>query len=72
MLGGESGRATGKEQPAKYDKSRQGATPALASAPKAYNADADVAMTDASADKKVRLVVWGYVVCGGVGKCIIH
>lgn len=53
VLGGEAGRSAGKEQPGKYDKSRQSATPALASAPKAYNADADVAMAEAS-DKKVR------------------
>jgi nucleolar protein 58 len=53
VLGAEAGKSTGKEQPGKYDKARQGATPALATAPKAYNADADVAMTDASEKKKV-------------------
>lgn len=48
LLGTEAGNSKGKEQPAKYDKARQGATPALATAPKAYNADAD-----APAEKKV-------------------
>ncbi|GIL45727.1 hypothetical protein Vafri_2891 [Volvox africanus] len=43
LLGTEAGTAKGKEQPAKYDKSRQGAVPALVTQPKAYNPDADVA-----------------------------
>ncbi|GLI64037.1 hypothetical protein VaNZ11_007194 [Volvox africanus] len=43
LLGTEAGAAKGKEQPAKYDKSRQGAVPALATQPKAYNPAADVA-----------------------------
>lgn len=47
---GESGRPRGKADTPKYDKSRQGAAPALASTPKAYNADADVA----EEGKKVR------------------
>lgn len=53
VLGGEAGKSTGKEQPAKYDKTKQGSTPGLASAAKSYNADADVAMADASEKKKV-------------------
>ena len=40
---GESGKPRGKPDTPKYDKSRQGAVPALASTPKAFNADGDVA-----------------------------
>ncbi|GIL71940.1 hypothetical protein Vretimale_609 [Volvox reticuliferus] len=43
LLGSEAGIAKGKEQPVKYDKSRQGPVPALVTQPKAYNPDADVA-----------------------------
>ncbi|KAG2501148.1 hypothetical protein HYH03_000963 [Edaphochlamys debaryana] len=50
LLGSEAGAVKGKEQPAKYDKARQGAQPALATQPKAYNADADV--TDGAAKKE--------------------
>ncbi len=49
MLGSEAGTAKGKEQPAKYDKTKQ-AGAAIASVPKAYNADADA---PAAAEKKV-------------------
>jgi len=42
-LGAESGKARGKGETPKYDKSRQGVVGALATTPKAYNADADVA-----------------------------
>ncbi|KXZ47074.1 hypothetical protein GPECTOR_38g311 [Gonium pectorale] len=51
LQGTEAGTAKGKEQPAKYDKARQGVTPALATQPKAYNADADV-VDAAPAEKK--------------------
>ncbi len=55
LLGSEAGTAKGKEQPAKYDKARQGANAALASQPKSYNPAADV--TEAPA--KVRAAVPG-------------
>lgn len=49
LLGSEAGTAKGKDQPAKYDKTKQ-AGAAIASVPKAYNADADA---PAAAEKKV-------------------
>lgn len=42
QLAAEGGKPRGKEQPAKYDKTKQGgANGALPAVPKAYNADAD-------------------------------
>ncbi len=58
VLATDGAKPKGKEQPAKYDKAKQGTT--LATQPKAYNADADVASGDAKEEKKVREVrVWG-------------
>ncbi|EFJ52329.1 hypothetical protein VOLCADRAFT_102990 [Volvox carteri f. nagariensis] len=51
LLGSEAGTSKGKEQPAKYDKSRQGATPTMATQPKAYNPDSDV-INGTPAEKK--------------------
>lgn len=52
LLGSESAQPRGKAEPQKYDSARQGAAGALLSAPKAYNADADVVMEPAKAEKK--------------------
>ncbi|KIZ01982.1 hypothetical protein MNEG_5977 [Monoraphidium neglectum] len=49
---GDSGKPRGKPDTPKYDKSRQGAVAALASTPKAYNADADVAEVPKKKKKK--------------------
>ncbi|KAI8472473.1 MAG: MAR-binding protein [Monoraphidium minutum] len=49
---GESGKPRGKADTPKYDKSRQGAVGALATTPKAYNPDADVAEAPKSKKKK--------------------
>ena len=54
VLATEGAKPRGKEQPAKYDKTKQGAAPALASQAKAYNADADVA-TESKEDKKKKV-----------------
>uniref|UniRef100_A0A6U3FQT3 Nop domain-containing protein n=1 Tax=Mantoniella antarctica TaxID=81844 RepID=A0A6U3FQT3_9CHLO len=51
-LGEASGVARGKETPKKHDKDRAGDTPALLTAPKAYNPDSDV--TDKNEKKKKR------------------
>ena len=56
VLATEGAKPRGKEQPAKYDKTKQGAAPALASQAKAYNADADVA-TESKEDKKKKVGV---------------
>ena len=53
LLGSESAQPRGKAEPQKYDAGRQGASGALLTAPKAYNADADVVMEPAKPDKKV-------------------
>lgn len=52
LLGSESAQPRGKAEPQKYDSARQGTAGALLSAPKAYNADADVVMEPAKAEKK--------------------
>lgn len=52
LLGSESAQPRGKAEPQKYDAGRQGASGALLTAPKAYNADADVVMEPAKPDKK--------------------
>ena len=57
VLATEGAKPRGKEQPAKYDKTKQGAAPALASQAKAYNADADVA-TESKEDKKKKVGVY--------------
>lgn len=54
VLATEGAKPRGKEQPAKYDKTKQGAAPALATQAKAYNADADVA-TESKEDKKKKV-----------------
>ena len=53
LLGSASAQPRGKAEPQKYDAGRQGASGALLTAPKAYNADADVVMEPAKPDKKV-------------------
>jgi len=53
LLGSESAQPRGKAEPQKYDAGRQGASGALLTAPKAYNADADVVMEPAKPEKKV-------------------
>ncbi|PNH07983.1 putative nucleolar protein 5-2, partial [Tetrabaena socialis] len=52
LLGSEAGASRGKEQPAKYDKTRQGPTPAVATQPKAYNPAADVVAAPAEKVEK--------------------
>ncbi|DBA68460.1 hypothetical protein WJX79_003380 [Trebouxia sp. C0005] len=52
LLGSESAQPRGKAEPQKYDAGRQGASGALLTAPKAYNADADVVMEPAKPEKK--------------------
>ena len=65
QLAVEGAKPKGKEQPAKYDKTKQGgANGALAAVPKAYNADADVpAAVEAAPEEKkkvsVRIAVHG-------------
>ena len=56
VLSTEGAKPKGKEQPAKYDKSKQAgaAAPALATQAKAYNADADVATESKEEKKKAR------------------
>ncbi len=53
LLGSESAQPRGKAEPQKYDAARQGPSGALLTAPKAYNADADVVMEPAKPEKKV-------------------
>lgn len=55
LLSSEAGTSKGKEQPGKYDKARQGATPAIVTQPKAYNPAADVVAAPPAAvvEKKV-------------------
>lgn len=53
-LASESGRPRGKPDLEKYDKARLGATPALLTQPKAYNADADVVEAPAAAAPKAK------------------
>jgi len=53
LLGSESAQPRGKAEPQKYDAGRQGASGALLTAPKTYNADADVVMEPAKPEKKV-------------------
>ena len=52
LLGSESAQPRGKAEPQKYDAARQGPAGALLTAPKAYNADADVVIEPAKAEKK--------------------
>ncbi|DBA95235.1 TPA: Nucleolar protein 58 [Trebouxia sp. C0006] len=52
LLGSESAQPRGKAEPQKYDAGRQGASGALLTAPKTYNADADVVMEPAKPEKK--------------------
>ena len=52
LLGSESAQPRGKAEPQKYDAARQGTAGALLTAPKAYNADTDVVMEPAKAEKK--------------------
>ncbi|DBA92194.1 hypothetical protein WJX77_003846 [Trebouxia sp. C0004] len=52
LLGSEAAQPRGKAEPQKYDAGRQGASGALLTAPKTYNADADVVMEPAKLEKK--------------------
>ena len=56
VLATEGAKPKGKEQPAKYDKTKQGAATALATQTKAYNTDADVATESKEEKKKVSTV----------------
>jgi len=76
LLGSESAQPRGKAEPQKYDAGRQGASGALPTAPKAYNADADVVMEPAKPEKKVSnaLVVFCscVVLCCVVLCCVVN
>lgn len=52
LLGSESAQPRGKAEPQKYDALRQGPSGALLTAPKSYNADADIVMEPAKPEKK--------------------
>lgn len=60
VLSTEGAKPKGKEQPAKYDKSKQAGSsaPALATQAKAYNVDADVATESKEEKKKVITVFY--------------
>ncbi len=63
LLGSESAQPRGKAEPQKYDAGRQGASGALLTAPKAYNADADVVMEPAKPDQKVSNALAVFLFC---------
>jgi len=69
LLGSESAQPRGKAEPQKYDAGRQGASGALPTAPKAYNADADVVMEPAKPEKKVSNAL--VVFCSCVVLCCV-